>query len=185
MSLDLKILYSQWRALPNVISLFRILLIIPIVILYPVEEYKWVALTLICIAFISDGLDGWIARKFDKKTDLGLILDPLADKIWTFTLIVLIILFRELPILLGMIIIGRDVIILGMNAYIVQHGGRLLASSFLGKTYMALTGVMIIGYTLHISESIFLGYALAILTPVILVDYYLRIKKSIDLNETT
>ncbi len=67
------------RDIPNVISILRILLVIPIMMLLAAGEYPAVLL-LFAVAGFSDALDGYLARRFDWRTDLGAMLDPLGDK---------------------------------------------------------------------------------------------------------
>ncbi|WP_411825509.1 CDP-alcohol phosphatidyltransferase family protein [Luteolibacter sp. AS25] len=74
------------------ITVFRICLV-PVFVFYaaryglsvksgfPVEAFRYIALGTFIVAAISDGLDGWIARRFNQKSDLGAFLDPLADKV--------------------------------------------------------------------------------------------------------
>lgn len=67
------------RQIPNVITILRILLVIPVMVLLARREYGPVLL-LFAVAGLSDGLDGYLARRFCWQTRLGSLLDPLADK---------------------------------------------------------------------------------------------------------
>ncbi len=78
--------------LANKITLIRILLI-PVFVVFalyyahsveegtPDERLRWVAITVFAVAALSDALDGWVARRFSQRSKLGVILDPLADKL--------------------------------------------------------------------------------------------------------
>lgn len=66
--------------IPNILSFFRILLIPIIVILY-VREYRYAAVGLIVLSAVTDIVDGWIARSFGMISDFGKLLDPVADKL--------------------------------------------------------------------------------------------------------
>ncbi|MGM0594794.1 MAG: CDP-alcohol phosphatidyltransferase family protein [Pseudomonadota bacterium] len=68
------------RHLPNLISILRILLVIPITVLLAQGEYGQVLL-LFALAGISDGVDGYLARRFGWRSRLGALLDPLGDKV--------------------------------------------------------------------------------------------------------
>jgi len=68
------------RHIPNIISILRILLVIPVVMLLLDQRYG-AALLLFAIAGISDGVDGFLAKRFGWQSRLGSILDPLADKL--------------------------------------------------------------------------------------------------------
>ena len=72
--------YLHNKSIPNAITSFRIILIIPIIIFLEIN-FKSIAWFLILIGGISDFLDGFIASKYNSKTKLGAIIDPLADKI--------------------------------------------------------------------------------------------------------
>lgn len=66
--------------IPNMLSFFRILLIPLIVILY-VNEYRYAAVGVIVLSALTDIVDGWIARTFHMISDFGKFLDPVADKL--------------------------------------------------------------------------------------------------------
>ena len=68
------------RHLPNFICLVRIALIWPTVVALNRADY-WQALVLVSVCAISDGLDGWLAKRFNWTSHLGKMLDPLADKL--------------------------------------------------------------------------------------------------------
>ena len=102
---------SQLKHIPNIISVLRIILVIPIMIAFWNEDYK-LAFVLILIAGISDGVDGFLARFFNWRSRLGAILDPLADKILLICLFVVFAMKGLLPLWLMYLVVGRDIIIL-------------------------------------------------------------------------
>ncbi len=112
------------RNLPNIITVFRFLLIGPIVVCLLVGHYSW-ALGLFLLAAISDGVDGFIARYFDWHSRLGTYLDPLADKALMTAVYVTLGWQDVLPSWLVIVVIGRDAMILG-GAYLARE--RILAS---------------------------------------------------------
>lgn len=96
--------------IPNAISLLRILLIAPIIVLFVNGEFAW-ALGLFIVAGLSDGIDGYIAKKYDWDTRLGAFLDPAGDKLlvaWSFGTLAYL---GHIPVWLAVIVILRDVII--------------------------------------------------------------------------
>lgn len=99
------------RHIPNIITIIRILLIVPIVLLLINDEYEW-AISLIVIAGLSDALDGYLARKYHWQSELGAMLDPLADKAFLAGLIVVLGAKQLLPFWLVLGVVARDVIIL-------------------------------------------------------------------------
>lgn len=137
---------SELLLIPNLLSLSRIALT-------PVVGYfLWrndsastvVCLVLLAIAALTDALDGWAARKMGKITQLGLILDPLADKIFAALLIVELILFRDFPVWLASAIIGRDLLILAAGMIILDKRKVAVGSTLTGK-YAFFSIVILIG----------------------------------------
>ncbi len=105
------------RQIPNLITGFRFLLIVPILGLI-LQQRHAAALGLFVLAGVSDGVDGWLARHHGWRTRLGAFLDPLADKA-LMTSVVLVLGWRGLlPWWLVAVIIGRDLVILaGATAF--------------------------------------------------------------------
>lgn len=98
------------RWLPNAISIMRIALILPILLLFVNDEFGW-ALTLFLIAGLSDGIDGYIAKRFHWNTRLGAFLDPAGDKLlvaWSFGTLAYL---DHIPVWLAVVVILRDVVI--------------------------------------------------------------------------
>lgn len=100
------------RWLPNAISLMRIALIAPI-LLYIVNARFDLALLLFVIAGFSDGLDGWLAKRFDWGTRLGALLDPIADKLLVAGSFVTLAATGRIPTWLASVVVLRDVVIVG------------------------------------------------------------------------
>lgn len=96
--------------IPNAISLLRIFLIAPIIILFVNDEFGW-ALSLFVIAGLSDGVDGYLAKKYEWDTRLGAFLDPAGDKLlvaWSYGTLAFL---DHIPVWLAVIVILRDVVI--------------------------------------------------------------------------
>lgn len=96
--------------LPNAISILRIALIAPILILILQGSFGW-ALTLFGLAGFSDGLDGYLAKRFDWHTRLGALLDPIADKLLVAGLFITLAYTQDIPVWLAAVVIVRDVVI--------------------------------------------------------------------------
>ncbi len=120
------------RHLPNLICLVRILLIWPTIDALYSADY-WTALALVFVCAVSDGLDGWLAKRFNWTSHLGKILDPLADKLLLVALFLTATWINILPWWLTAIAVGRDVMI-GFGAVIYRfwfgplHGRPTLMS---------------------------------------------------------
>jgi cardiolipin synthase len=100
------------RNLPNLISLMRLLLVPLTVWLILSNAYGWAFLTFL-VAGISDGVDGYLARRFDWRTRLGAYLDPLADKALVVSVFVTLGLLKLIPAWLVITVVSRDVLIIG------------------------------------------------------------------------
>jgi CDP-diacylglycerol--glycerol-3-phosphate 3-phosphatidyltransferase len=134
----------------NKVTISRILLVpffIMAVIYYVkagAEPYRWLAISCFGLAAISDGVDGFIARHFNQRSELGTVLDPLADKLLLVSGIVLLSLHNEphlppIPIWLTVTALSRDVILL--LGYAVIHfmaGGMSVKPHFTSKAATVL-----------------------------------------------
>jgi len=112
------------RNLPNLITVFRFLLVAPIVACLLTDEYSW-ALGLFVLAAISDGVDGFLARQFGWHSRLGTYLDPLADKALMTAVYFTLGWQAVLPAWLVTLVILRDAMILG-GAFMIRE--RILAT---------------------------------------------------------
>lgn len=98
--------------IPNLITTVRILLI-PLLVIFLLEHKTDLALLVFVIAGVSDALDGFLARILHQKTLFGAYIDPIADKLLLSTSFVTLAILQFLPSWLAVVVISRDVIILG------------------------------------------------------------------------
>ncbi|MGB5579757.1 MAG: CDP-alcohol phosphatidyltransferase family protein [Woeseia sp.] len=98
--------------LPNAISIMRIVLVPPILWLLHGGRYAE-AVVLFVIAGFSDGIDGWLAKRYNWHSRLGALLDPIADKLLIAGVFFLLVTAELIPLWLGIIVILRDVVIVG------------------------------------------------------------------------
>ena len=95
----------------------RIVLVAPILMLILQGSFGW-ALALFCIAGFSDGVDGYLAKRFDWHTRLGALLDPVADKLLVAGTFITLAYTQDIPLWLAAVVILRDVVIVvGATAY--------------------------------------------------------------------
>lgn len=103
--------------LPNAISILRIALVPPILILIMKDNFAW-AIGLFGLAGFSDGVDGYLAKRFNWNTRLGALLDPIADKLLVAGLFIVLAYSQYIPVWLAAVVIFRDIIIVaGATAY--------------------------------------------------------------------
>lgn len=100
------------RWLPNAITGLRIALIAPILWMLVSDRYQE-ALVLFFIAGFSDGLDGYLAKRFDWHTELGALLDPIADKLLVAATFIALAWVSLIPAWLAAVVVARDVVIIG------------------------------------------------------------------------
>lgn len=102
----------SFRWLPNAISLLRVVLVAPILLLILNEQFP-LALALFFVAGFSDGIDGYLAKRYDWHTRLGALLDPVADKLLVAGTFITLTYMHHIPIWLTAVVILRDVVIVG------------------------------------------------------------------------
>lgn len=94
----------SFRRLPNVLSLSRLLLAVLFIPAGPAARF-----TLICLAAVTDFLDGWLARRTNTATRWGALVDPIADRIFVLVAIVMYVLKGELSIVESLLLLLRDI----------------------------------------------------------------------------
>lgn len=99
-------------SLPNIITLLRLFLV-PAVIWSIGSGRMELAFWLFLVAGISDGLDGFIAKRFSMQTELGAYLDPLADKALLVSIYVMLAVMSLIPSWVAIAVVSRDVMIVG------------------------------------------------------------------------
>ena len=134
---------SRIVTVPNLLTVFRMVLIPVFVSLLFYQRFV-LALTVFILAGVTDGLDGLLARRFDQKSQLGTILDPIADKLLLVTAFVVLSMrsvfpqplpsHLPVPFWVTVAVISRDVFILvGAAAINIVTGFRRFRPSMLGK----------------------------------------------------
>lgn len=126
--------------IPNIICVLRMLLVAPIVMLLLEQSYLH-ALLLILLAGLSDGLDGFLARRYGWTSRIGGLLDPLADKLLFVSVFAALCWIGHVPPWLFLVVVGRDIVIVsGALAYELLIGPVEPHPSPVGKlnTVMAL-----------------------------------------------
>jgi cardiolipin synthase (CMP-forming) len=96
--------------IPNLITIGR-LIIVPLVIVMIMQERWPVAFILFVVAGISDGIDGFIARRFDMRSEFGAYIDPIADKALLVSIYLTLAVVGVLPSWLAIVVVSRDMMI--------------------------------------------------------------------------
>ncbi|MDE7267225.1 MAG: CDP-diacylglycerol--glycerol-3-phosphate 3-phosphatidyltransferase [Lachnospiraceae bacterium] len=181
--------------LPNKLTVFRVILIVPFVLLMLGGYAQWdwfmtifggiadytdyIALAVFIIASLTDLLDGKIARKYNLVTNFGKFMDPLADKLLVCAALICLIELQRIPAWIVIIIISREFIISGFRL-VAADNRVVIAASYWGKfktTFqMVMVCLMIANIeALTVLTQIVMWIAVA-LTVVSLVDYLVKNK---------
>lgn len=118
--------------IPNIICLVRILLITPFVNFFLDEQYIWAAVVIIASG-LSDCFDGMIARKFNQESELGKILDPLADKLTLLAVGICLCVIEPFFLPVVIILVLKDILMLIGSSKVVKMGIIVPKSKWYGK----------------------------------------------------
>lgn len=176
--------------LPNKLTIFRVILIVPFVLLMLGGFHEWgwfttifggimeyvdyIALVIFIIASLTDLVDGKIARKYNLVTNFGKFMDPLADKLLVCAAMICLVEMGRIPAWVVIVIISREFIISGFRL-IASDNGVVIAANYWGKFKTTFQMIMICLMIANISQiqiltDIIMWVALA-LTIISLVDY--------------
>lgn len=132
------------RDIPNLISILRIILVIPIAYFLWKQNYL-TALLLFLFGGLSDGLDGFLARRYKWETEIGVILDPMGDKLMMLTAYLLLGWHNLLPWWLVSLVLFRDfIIILGTLLYRKFIGDAKLNPLYISKLNTVLQILLVL-----------------------------------------
>ncbi|MGM9632431.1 MAG: CDP-alcohol phosphatidyltransferase family protein [Eubacteriales bacterium] len=151
-----KKMHDELFTVPNMLSIFRLLLIPVIVYTYIFAHENILTVVLIAISSISDMIDGYIARKFNMITDFGKFLDPLADKATQITVIACLITKFKLMILPCVVLFVKELSSLLLRLEVFKKTEKVECAKWHGK---ASTVLLVIMMALHIALPDFIAPA--------------------------
>lgn len=163
---------------PNMLTIIRMILIIPFVILL-LNGANIPAVIIFVVASLTDMLDGQIARKYNLVTNFGKFMDPLADKLLVCSALICLVEMERLAAWIVIIIIAREFIISGFRL-VASDNGIVIAASYWGKFKTVFQMAMVVVLMLNIQNSVFqmigtiLVWISVALTIVSLVDYIIK-----------
>ena len=138
--------------LPNKLTIFRVILIVPFIILLLGGQAGWfgdntfvtdmIALAIFIIASLTDLIDGKIARKYNLITDFGKFMDPLADKLLVVSAMLMFVEQHQMPAWALLLVVAREFAVTGLRLIAVDNG-RVIAAAWSGKIKTASTMVAI------------------------------------------
>lgn len=146
-------LFENWNTIPNWLCFLRIALI-PIFSVFFIKEHYIIAFVLMIIAAVTDLLDGKIARKYNMVSNLGKILDPIADKLSQVAIVIILIFkfwsFEGILKYLLFLFIAKELIMVIAGAVLLAKGMRPVAAEMWGKVattvfYIFMIAIIAIG----------------------------------------
>lgn len=173
------------RQLPNAITIARILCAPAFVWMLLADggsdgALRWWAAVLFIVAIATDGIDGYLARRHDIVTDLGKLLDPIADKVLTGAAFVSLAILGELPVWVVIVVLVRE---LGITVHrLIVATDHVVAAAWMGKLKTVAQAVAlslallplwtVVGEWIHVVNAVAMALAVA-LTIASGVDYVL------------
>jgi cardiolipin synthase (CMP-forming) len=140
----------------NLLSLLRLLLVIPIwVLLDKVDSgyNRTIVISLCWFAAFTDVMDGYLARKYNEITETGKIIDPLADKFVIGAVVLKLFIINEIPDYYFWMVVGRDLLIFVGGIIVSNKIGRILPSNMLGKITVISIGLTLFFILLQINRN--------------------------------
>ncbi len=131
----------MWTA-SNLISIFRLVLAFPMAVLI-INGHFISAIIIGILAVATDLMDGYLARKLNQITEMGKIVDPLADKVFVGTVAICLVIIGRMPLWFVIVVVLRDVLILAGGIYAKGKIDFVIPSNYVGKvTALILTAIM-------------------------------------------
>ena len=128
---------------PNLVTLVRIALVPVALVLLAADQRLW-ALAAMAVMFVSDGLDGYLARRLDRITELGKVLDPAADKIAVAAVLIFLVAAGEFPLWALLLVVARDVAIV-MGGVVMAKMSRTVPPALMaGKVAAVVLALVVI-----------------------------------------
>ena len=140
---------GRWSAAPNVVSLLRLALVAPAVLLLAAGLRAW-SVAVILLMFATDWLDGYLARRLDSVTELGKVLDPLADKVAVGALLIYLTATGQFPPWALGLVVARDVAIALGGLAIVRRSGSVPQALMAGKIALVVLAAAVVVFVADI-----------------------------------
>lgn len=141
----MKISFKDIFLIPNLITLFRLFLVIPISYIFlnynTIPNPNYFVVSIILLAFVSDITDGFVARKTGQISEMGKLIDPLADKTLTSVIITFLWVLHYVPLLYLLILLIRDLVIFSGGIYLTRKTMTITPSNNFGKFTIFSIGI--------------------------------------------
>jgi CDP-diacylglycerol--glycerol-3-phosphate 3-phosphatidyltransferase len=174
----------------NALSMLRVVLVVPVayLLLVPGEHNRLLLILLIVIASLTDLFDGILARRLNQVTEVGKVIDPIADKICVGVVGIVLVYKGMLPVWFIVFALVRDVVIFFCGMYIKRTRGVIVMSNWAGKwATAAIASLFLLAVVdiaeLHIVTAIFLA-ASTVMLGLSSVLYAIRFRSMLLSSET-
>lgn len=169
----------------NFISLTRVLVVIPVIYIHIHNDYEINSAIVLLIAYgvLSDYLDGLVARWRNEISELGKVLDPIADKLMAFFLFLYTVMLGWIPVWYFAMGVARDLLIMSGSGYIKKKRGKVAMSILSGKVSVNVMSIYWVSvFFFRDAESIHFWFMIASVSIMIysFVDYVIRYKKILN-----
>jgi CDP-diacylglycerol---glycerol-3-phosphate 3-phosphatidyltransferase len=168
-------------SLPNVLTVFRILLV-PVLVAALLSEGPsgdLLAAIVFAVASFTDALDGWIARRRKIESTFGKLMDPLADKLLVISALVSLVSLDRLSAWVAMVIIARELAVTGLRQLAIEQGHVLPASQWgklktLAQVAMVLVLIIVEGRPIGVDLLVYVTVAITVLSG---ADYFFGLRR--------
>jgi CDP-diacylglycerol--glycerol-3-phosphate 3-phosphatidyltransferase len=130
-------------AVPNIVTLTRLALVVPVLVLLADGARLWAAVVVVAM-FATDGLDGYLARRLDRTTELGKVLDPTADKLSVGAVLLYLVIAGEFPVWALALVVARDLAIAAGGIAIARRTGGVPQALPAGKAALAAMAAVVV-----------------------------------------
>ncbi|MEJ7875725.1 MAG: CDP-diacylglycerol--glycerol-3-phosphate 3-phosphatidyltransferase [Solirubrobacterales bacterium] len=174
---------------PNILTVLRILMI-PVIVVALLEgtaKGDVIAAALFAVAALTDGLDGYIARRQRQETTFGKLMDPLADKLLVTAALISLVSLDRVEAWVAMVIIAREFAVTGLRSVAAERG-VVISASWLGKAKTGLQVAAIFGLIAFDDSPLgvdMLVYAAVAMTVISGADYFLGLRRYMEEAEAT
>lgn len=159
----------RFQHLPNTITISRLFLVPLLILTLKAQDY-FTGLLIFLIAGISDALDGFIAKRFDLVSQLGAVLDPLADKALLISAYVMLAIIGDVPFWLTLTVVFRDLLIVGGYLVVISMIGPVqMHPSYVSKFNTLMQIVLVIAILAQHAAHLHLPWMKPVLVYTVLV----------------
>lgn len=178
--------HHQIITLPNILSVVRILLIPVIVWFYSFEKQYVLAGCVLILSGITDVVDGFIARRFNMISDLGKILDPVADKLTQGVMMICLFLRYRIIVIPFALLVVKELFMVISGILVIKKTGKVCGADWHGKVATFMLYIMMALHIFWVDITPIISAVSVIMTSVVMaISLILYFCKNINLLKST